>query len=223
MKRKVIIVLCVLIVAVVATLSCFTLFKSGERASGGASDEGATGFGGALPVNSSHVLSIEEAARLLNATAPIRLPTRIPADMTYMRIVAVPDDTIYVFYADEPIAEEDNPFILIHLHWGWTYEDIEGGEPDMIVIISKLAPDTVQAVTEINSEEAARGYADQFNLTYRMVDGIAVFGYEPQTNYVFIQPVGVVHFYVDDVWYEIMNRLSFEEAVEVAKSIIEQF
>ncbi|MBS7611050.1 hypothetical protein KEJ27_02390 [Candidatus Bathyarchaeota archaeon] len=204
-------------------MSCFTFFKAGERASSETSGEGGYGFGGALPVNSSHVLSIEEAARLLNATAPVRLPTRIPADMTYMRIIVSSEDTIYVYYADEPIAEEDNPFVLIHLHWGWTYADIEGGAPDTIVLISKLAPDTVQAVADINSEETAREYAEEFNLTYRMVDGIAVFGYEPQTNRVFIQPVGVVHFYIGDVWYEIMSRLSYEEVVEIARSIIEQF
>ena len=37
------------------------------------------------------------------------------------------------------------------------------------------------------------------------------------------EPIGVVHFYVDDLVYQIRSHLSYEEAVEIARSIIEQF
>ncbi|MEM3605091.1 MAG: hypothetical protein QXU47_06265 [Candidatus Bathyarchaeia archaeon] len=185
---------------------------------------GSSSSGAILPVSSTAVSSIEEAARLLNASAPVRLPTTIPSSMVYIRIIFSSDtSSIYVFYADEPIVEENNPFVLMHLFEGWTFEDVEGGAPDMMLIIHRLDSESTVMVSDINTEEAARKYAEEFNLTYRMVDGIAVFGYNPVESKIWAEPIGVVHFYIGNIVYQIRTHLSFEEMVEIARSIIEQF
>ncbi|MBS7611130.1 hypothetical protein KEJ27_02795 [Candidatus Bathyarchaeota archaeon] len=72
------------------------------------------------------------------------------------------------------------------------------------------------------SEESVRKYADEYNLTMTIVDGVPVFGYEPVKSRLSIQPIGVVHFYKGDLTYDIRTHLSFEEIVEIARSIIEQ-
>ncbi|MCD6444713.1 hypothetical protein J7L70_06905 [Candidatus Bathyarchaeota archaeon] len=219
--------LALLMLAAAALVTVYTVMQTAPEpdteTSTGSSTGGSTGGGAILPVSSDVVPSIEEAARALNASGPVRLPTRIPANMTYVRMIYSSDsDTIYVFYADEPIAEEDNPFVLMHMLEGWTF-DVEGGAPDMMIIIHRLDPEAVALCSDINTEEVARERAEQFNLTYRMVDGIAVFGYDPVECELWSEPIGTVHFYVDDLVYQIRSHLSYEEAVEIARSIIEQF
>ncbi|MEM2848710.1 MAG: hypothetical protein QXI36_00345 [Candidatus Bathyarchaeia archaeon] len=219
-------VLALFIVAVVVLLVVYIGQITPERSketSTGSSSSGSTGGGAILPVSSDTIPSIEEAARALNASGPVRLPTTLPSGMVYSRIIYSSDsDTVYVFYANEPIAEEDNPFVLMHMMEGWTF-DVEGGVPDMMIIIHRLDPEAAAMASDVNTEEVARSYAERHNLTLRMVDGIAVFGYDPVECVLWSEPIGTVHFYVDDLVYDIRSHLSYEEMVQIARSIIKQF
>lgn len=111
----------------------------------------------------------------------------------------------------------------MHLFEGWTFEDVESGAPDTMLIIHRLNPESTAMVSNINTEEAAGEYAEEFNLTYRMVDGIAVFSYVPMESKIWVEPIGLAHFYIGDLVYQIRTHLSFEEMVKIARSIIEQF
>jgi hypothetical protein len=100
------------------------------------------------------------------------------------------------------------------------------GAPKLTLIVMKLDPESAAMVANLStSEESARKYADEFNLTMKIIDGIPVFGYEPVKPKPFplSPPIGVVHFYIDGLAHQIRSSLSFEEMVEIAKSIIEQF
>jgi len=134
-------------------------------------------------------------------------------------------ETFYAFYSDEPMAETDNPFILMYMQFGWVFNDVTGGPPKLTLIVIKLDPESAAMAADLSvSEESARKYADEFNLTMKIIDGIPVFGYEPVKPKPFplSPPIGVVHFYINGLFYQIRTSLSFEEMVEIARSIIEQ-
>jgi len=179
------------------------------------------------PPADAHGVLVEtavEAAEVLNASGPVRLPTRIPEDLKYVKILVLRNVGVYVFYSDEPLPDTDNPFVLIYMHWGCRFADVTGGEPKIVVMILKLNPEAVANIANmLSTEEKVEGYAKEYNLTVRYVDNIPVFGFDPRELSIWSQPIGVVHFYKGDVRYLISTHLSYEEMVEIARSIIEQF
>jgi hypothetical protein len=64
------------------------------------------------------VETVEEASRLLNAGIPVRLPTRIPEEFKYVKLMVLAEKFFYAFYSDEPMVETDNPFILMFMQFG---------------------------------------------------------------------------------------------------------
>lgn len=225
LRRTVLILLSLLLVS--AVLLAIYLSLSTSRGRGGqAGTSGGSGGGAILPVNGTIVYTAEEAARLIKAETPIRLPTYVPSSMTYVKIIGLEEvygdfegGTVYVFYSDEPIAEEDNPFVLIHLHEGWTYEGVEGGAPDMIIFIHKLDPESIS----MSTPESVRKYAEENNLTFIMIGDVPAFGYEPKELPIWSQPIGALTFYKGDLCYMISSHLPLEEMVKIARSILEQF
>ncbi|MEM2848653.1 MAG: hypothetical protein QXI36_00055 [Candidatus Bathyarchaeia archaeon] len=129
------------------------------------------------------VETAEEASKLLNSTTPVRLPTNIPANMRYVRVLVLENVAAYVFYSDEPMAETDNPFILMYMQFGWKFADITGAPPKVVVIIEKLSPEVATMVArQFSSEEDVKSYTDKFNLTVRTVDSIPVFGFDARES-----------------------------------------
>ncbi|MEM2849337.1 MAG: DUF4367 domain-containing protein [Candidatus Bathyarchaeia archaeon] len=184
-----------------------------------------SGGGATLPINGTIVCTAEEAARLIKTNTPIRLPTYVPSSMIYVKIIGVEEvfgdfegGTVYVFYSDEPIADTNNPFDLIYMHWGAKYEDVIGGAPDMIIFVSKLDPESIS----MSTPESVRKYAEENNLTFMMIGGVPAFGYEPKELPIWSQPIGVLSFYKGDLCYMISSHLPLEEMVKIAESIIEQ-
>ena len=170
------------------------------------------------------VETAEEAAEVLNASGPVRLLTRIPEDLKYVKILVLRNVGVYVFYSDEPLPDTDNPFVLIYMHWGCRFADVTGGEPKIVLMILKLESEEAAVMASmLDTEEEVEEYAREYNLTVRYVDGIPVFGFDPRELRIWREPIGVVHFYVGDVSYLISTHLSYEEMVEIARSIIEQF
>ncbi len=186
------------------------------------------GFGGGaiLPVNGTIVSTVEEAARLVKAETPIRLPTYVPSSMVYVKIIGLKaayggfeGGTIYIFYSDEPIADTNNPLVLIHLHWGVKHEDVTGGAPDMVIFVDKLDPEIVPKITA----DSVRKYAEENNLTFMMIGDAPAFGYEPKELPFWSQPIGALTFYKGDLCYMISSHLPLKEMVKIAESIIEQY
>ncbi len=188
--------------------------------------EGVNGAFSIPPPPDEHAVIVktaEEASKLLDST-PIRLPINIPASMRYIKILVLDGVAAYVFCSEEPMAEADNPFIPMYMQFGWWFANITGAPPEITVLIGKLDPESAtMAASLLASEESARKYADEYNLTMRIVDSVLVFGYDPVKNRVFVQPIDVVHFYKGDLAYQIRAHLSFEKMVKIARSIIEQF
>ncbi|MBS7611129.1 hypothetical protein KEJ27_02790 [Candidatus Bathyarchaeota archaeon] len=83
------------------------------------------------------VETAEEASKLLNSTTPVRLPMNIPANMRYVKILILKGVAAYVFYSEEPMAETDNPFILMYMQFGWRFANITGAPPEITVFIGE--------------------------------------------------------------------------------------
>jgi hypothetical protein len=182
------------------------------------------------------VETVEEASRLLNAGIPVRLPTRIPEGLKYVKLMVLKGEAFYAFYSDKPMVETDNPFILMFTQIGCEFPDMPGEPPKLTLIVMKLDPEIVPKITA----DSVRNYAEEHNLTFTMIGDVPAYGCEPYKPYLTVvlengtvikreiprwPPMGEVRFYIDGVCYIIRSTfgLSFEEMVEIAKSIIEQY
>ena len=167
-------------------------------------------------VNATLVGSVEEAARLMNVSTPIRLPTVIPEELRCVKMMVLDGRILYVFYSDEPMPDTDNPILLIRMLMGAEY-DIAGAAPEMAILVWKvpleLAPST--------DRESVEEYVEKFNLSVSWIGDVPVTGYSPPDDSPWKNPTGVASFYMKGLDYEIISHLSFEEMVEVARSIIE--
>lgn len=167
------------------------------------------------------VETVEEASRLLNAGIPVRLPTRIPEGLKYVKLMVLEREIFYAFYSDKPMAETDNPFILMFMQIGWVFDDVAGEPPKLTLIVMKLDPEMAPKITA----DSVRNYAEEHNLTFTMIGDVPAYGCEPRKPFTLSPPITEVRFYINGVCYVVRTTLglSFEEAVEIARSIIEQY
>jgi len=172
------------------------------------------------------VETVEEASKLLNAEAPVGLPTRIPEGLKYVKLMVLEGETFYAFYSDEPMAETDNPFILTFMQEGWVFNAVTGGPPKITLIVKKLDPENAPKITEDSvrewNEELKRLHVD-LNWTFIMIGDVPAYGCERVKPFPLSPPITEVRFYINGLFYQIRTSLSFEEMVEIARSIIEQF
>jgi len=165
------------------------------------------------------VETVEEASRLLNAGIPVRLPTRIPEGLKYVKLMVLEREIFYAFYSDKPMAETDNPFILMFMQIGWVFDDVTGEPPKLTLIVMKLDPEMAPKITA----DSVRNYAEEHNLTFTMIGDAPAFGYEPKELPFWSQPIGALTFYKGDLCYMISSHLPLKEMVKIAESIIEQY
>ncbi len=224
LRRNVLVLLSLLLVSTALLAIYLSLLTSRVRG-GQAGTSSSSGGGAFLPVNGTVICTAEEATRLIKAETPIRLPTYVPSSMIYVKIIGLEEiygdfegGTVYVFYSDEPIADTNNPFVLIHMHWSAKYEDITGSAPDMIIFIQKLDPESIS----MSTLESVGKYAEENNLTFIMIRDVPAIGYEPKELPIWSQPIGALTFYKGDLCYMISSYLPLEEMVKIAESIIEQ-
>jgi len=169
------------------------------------------------------VETVEEASRLLNAGIPVRLPTRIPEGLKYVKLMVLEREIFYAFYSDKPMAETDNPFILMFMQIGWVFDDVTGEPPKLTLIVMKLDPETAPKITA----DSVREWNEELNLnwTFIMIGDVPAYGCERVKPFTLSPPITEVDFYINGVAYVVRTTLglSFEEAVEIARSIVEQY
>jgi hypothetical protein len=185
------------------------------------SEEGYTAFSIPPPPDARAVMveTVEEASKLLNAEVPVRLPTRIPEGLKYVKLMVLKGEAFYAFYSDKPMVETDNPFILMFTQEGWVFNDVTGEPPKLTLIVMKLDPEMAPKITE----DSVRKYAEEHNLTFTMIGDVLAYGYEPKELPFWSQPIGALTFYKGDLCYMISSHLPLEEMVKIAESIIEQY
>ena len=169
-------------------------------------------------VNATLVDSVEEAARIMNVSTPIRLPTAIPEELSHVKMMVLARKVLYIFYASEPMPDTDNPILLLRMQLGAEY-DIAGAAPEIAILVYKVPPELAPST----DRESVERYVEEFNLSVSWIGDVPVTGYSPPAESTWKNPTGVASFYMKGLDYEIISHLSFEEMVEIARSIIEQF